>query len=190
MSIVFLATFERQVYELKKPTAEKILKIAKAVYKETFDQSEDSLRALNTPHIYSWESACSYHGYGLAEVALHQWREYFHQKYGYIVDNPQVGKEMIAAWSWGSLYDFKTSVKLVTGKKLSAKALIKHITRTPNGAIADSKKRMAARAVAKTKAAKLNATIELVHGKKQIANSEHGVAEMGEMYKKWYQRLR
>ncbi len=190
MSLVFLATFERQVYELKKPTTDKILKIAKSVYKEMFDQSTDSLRALNTPHIYSWDSACSYHGYGLAEVALHQWREYFHLKYGYIVDNPQVGKEMIEAWTWGSRYDFKTFVKKVTGKKLSAKALIKHITRSPEAAIRDAKKHMEAQAKAKTKSTKLNATIELVHGKKQISDNSNGVIVMCEVYKKWYSRLK
>jgi hypothetical protein len=190
MSIVFLARFERQVYELQKPTAEKILKIAKTVYRDIFDQSVDSLRALNTPHIYSWESTCSYHGYGLAQVALHQWREYFYQKYGYIVDNPSVGKEMKEAWSWGARYDFKTAVKKATGQKLSAKALIKYITRSPEATIREAKKRLKILEGVRSKAVKPDATIELVHGKKHIADSSNGVVEMGEIYKKWYSQLK
>ncbi len=190
MSVIFLATFERQVYELQKPTTEKILKIAKTVYRDKFDLATDSFRALNTPHIYSWESACAYHGYGLAIVALHQWREYFYQKYGYIVDNPQVGKEMKEAWSWGAKYDFKTSVKKATGKNLSAKTLIKYLTRTPEAAIREAQKRIKLLETVKTKPVKLNATIELVHGKKLIADNSKGIKEMSEEYKKWYSKLK
>ena len=190
MSVVFLATFERQVYELQKPTAEKILKIAKAVYRDIYDPSVDSLKVLNTPHLYAWEFSCSYHGYGLAQVALHQWREYFYKKYGFIVDNPLVGKEMTEAWSTGARYDFKTAVKRATGKTLSAKSLITHITCSPEMTIREAKKRLKMLEGIKTKAAKLNATIELVHGKKSITNNSNGIAEMGEVYKKWYQKLK
>src|SRR5215472_3877424 len=37
-----------------------------------------------------------------AELALEQWRDYFYEKYDYIVDNPSVGKEMREVWKLGS----------------------------------------------------------------------------------------
>jgi hypothetical protein len=188
MSIVFLAMFERQVYELKKPTAEKIVQVAKRVYREVFDQSVDSLRALNTPHIYSWDSACAYHGYGLARVALYQWRDYFYQKYGAIVDNKAIGREMKTAWSWGSRYDFKTAVQKVTGQKLSPKALIKHVTQSPEAKIREAKKYAGVPIVAKISSKKLDVTISLVHGNKVIADSTQGIDTMVATYARWYQK--
>ncbi|MFM2339700.1 MAG: oligoendopeptidase [Candidatus Parcubacteria bacterium] len=190
MSIIFMATFERRVYELKTPTADAIKRIAKQVYCEIFDHSVDSLRALNTPHIYAWESACSYHGYGLARVALYQWRTYFKKKYGSIVDNKAVGRELKAAWSWGARYDFKTAVRKVTGKPLSATSLIAEVTRTPKDIIREAKKysTQISKAVP-TNLQTVATTITLVHGKQKIADSSKGIPAMVKKYKSWYERL-
>jgi len=103
LGIVFVCQFEREVYELKNPTADKIIKLAKKNHRKFFDQDGDSLWALQIPHIYSWDSSCMYHGYGLAEVALAQWREYFYQKYNSIVDNKNIGREMATTWKWGAV---------------------------------------------------------------------------------------
>ncbi len=186
MPILFIAAFERAIYECKKLDAKQVLLIAKRTHREYFDQRESSLLALNTPHIYSWESACSYHGYGLAEVALHMWREYFYKKYGYIVDNKQVGKEMLQAWRVGSRYDFKTMVKNVTGKTLSAKALIRVIEESTSVHMKRVegylKRTPKAQKVALNK---LNATIRLVHGKKVVATSDIGYQAMVQKYQRW-----
>jgi oligoendopeptidase F len=190
MSIIFLSTFERQIYELKKPTTDKVLKIAKTVYKNHFDHTVDSLFALTKAHIYSWDSACSYHGYGLAEIALHQWRDYFHKKYGYIVDNGAIGKEMTEAWTWGARYDFKTALKKATGQKLSPNALIRFVMSEPEATIQEAKKRSKLMDQNKTKITKPNATIRLVHGKKLIADSSEGLEVMAKRYKEWFLKLR
>jgi hypothetical protein len=70
----------------------------------------------------------SYHGYGLAELAVYQWRDYFYKKYGYIVDNPNIGKEMQQVWKFGSRYTYKEFVKMMTGKKISADAYLRDTT--------------------------------------------------------------
>lgn len=189
MSVVFLSSFERHVYELKNPTAEQIVTIAQAVYREMYDHSGDSVLALTVPHIYSWDSACAYHGYGLAEVALYQWREYFYKKYGYIVDNVHVGREMMVAWSWGSKYDFATAVKKATGKTLNAKALIDHIMRSPKATIQKTTTHLRDMDKAKIKKVPLATTIELVHGKKVIAASTEGFEAMAKRYKEWFATL-
>lgn len=189
MSIIFIAEFERAVYELKTPTAEAIKKIATREYRRHYDQSSDSLRALNTPHIYAFESACAYHGYGLAEIVVSMWREYFYKKYGYIVDNKMIGKEMATVWAFGSRYDFKTAIKLAMNKKLSAGAYIRAIMKSPSVQLKVDKERLKATPLQRpTNLDSLKATISLVHGKKVISNSSHGFTSMIATYKSWLKR--
>lgn len=191
LSIIFVATFEREVYELKNPSTDQIIEIAKRNYRKFYDMSEDSLSALNVPHIYAWESSCSYHGYGLAEIALHQWREYFYKKYGYIVDNPQVGKEMRKVWQLGASKDFKDCVKIATGKKLSSSALIKEITLPTDKVIKLAKNKLQKMETIKkyNKPVNLKAKIKMVHGKKVIANNEISFEIMVEKYGVWLRKM-
>jgi oligoendopeptidase F len=191
LSIIFVSTFEKEVYELKAPTAENIIKIAKKNYKKFNDLSGDSLLALNIPHIYSWESSCSYHGYGMAQIALTQWRHYFYKKYGYIVDNPAVGIEMQKAWQWGASKSFDEATKIATGKKLSSQALIKEINQTPKQVINTAKLRIKKMESVRgyTKPVKLNAKISMVHGKKEISNNKASFEEMALKYGKWVKKM-
>jgi oligoendopeptidase F len=186
-SILFVANYEREIYETKNLTKEKVLAIAKKAYRKYFDRSEDSLYALNIPHIYSWESSGSYHGYGLAEMALSQWREYFYKKYGYIVDNPKVGEEMARVWKNGARYTFKEFVVRATGKKLSSAALLSDVTKSVDATLKDAKKKIARLESVKpyTKGVKLHASISMVHGKKKIATNQKSFEDMAETYKKW-----
>lgn len=191
MSIIFVCTFEREVYELNDPTAEKIVEIAKRNHLKFFDLKEGSLMALTIPHIYAWESTCAYHGYGLATIALSQWREYFYKKYGYIVDNPKVGKEMKATWQWGSSKSFAECVKEATGKKLSSQSLIRSITMSPAQVIKLAKKKLKTMESVKEykKEVDLKAEIKMVHGTKLIANNKKGFEVMAQKYAKWVKEL-
>ena len=186
-SIIFVSQFEREIYEEKNLTVEKVLSIAKKNYKKYFDMSVDSLSALNIPHIYSWESSASYHGYGLAELALYQWRDYFFKKYGYIVDNYQVGKEMAKVWKLGAAKKFKEFVIIATGKKLSADAFLKEVTLPADKVVKRAKERIKRLETVKaySKPVNLNATIRMVHGKEEIANNKKSFEDMALKYKKW-----
>jgi hypothetical protein len=86
--------FERALYELpeEEVTAENVLALADKVERKI--QGELSGRPLlSVPHILSDESAAYYHGYVLAEMAVHQTRQHFLGKYQEgIVDNPKVRK--------------------------------------------------------------------------------------------------
>ncbi len=187
LGLIFVSTFEREVYEEKEPTAKKILQIAKRNHRRFFDMEVDSLMALNTPHIYSWDSSCSYHGYALAKIALTQWRDYFYKKYEFIVDNPKVGKEMKVTWKWGAKYSFKDSVKLATGQKLSSKALIREMMMTPEQVIKRAKLRLKRMEQVKSsnKPIDLKADIKMVHGKEVIANNSSSFEKMAEKYSAW-----
>ncbi len=190
MGIIMISQFERAVYEEKNLTREKLIAIAKQMYQKHTDRSEDSVGLLDVPHIYSWESACSYHGYGLATLALSQWREYFFKKYDYIVDNPHVGKEMKQVWKYGATKSFSELVRIATGKKLSPTAYIKSALMTLPQIEKRAKKRIAIQSQVKQKVvpdAYLDAYIELVHGKQKIADSKKGYKKMTDTYAKWLQ---
>jgi Peptidase family M3 len=186
-SIMFVSAFECEIYESKNLTQAKVLAIAKSNYRKYFDMSADSLTALNTPHIYSWESSGAYHGYGLAELALTQWRTYFYKKYGYIVDNPNVGKEMKKVWQFGSKYTFNEFVVLATGNKLSAQPFLDEVTASVPQTIRNAKEKIKKlnRIKKYAKPVHLNAIIHMVHGKKEVANSKNGFENMAAKYKKW-----
>ncbi len=185
--ILSICNFEKEIYETKNLTKEKVLTIARKQHRRHYDMSEDSLSLLNVPHLYSWESAASYHGYGLADLALTQWRHYFYKKYGYIVDNPRVGKEMEKIWKLGARKTFKEFVVMATGEKLSAKALLKEMTASTPRILKEARAR-----VERLKKVKkhigpidLKASIRLVHGKQEIANNKKGFEAMAKKYKGW-----
>jgi predicted nucleic-acid-binding protein len=191
MSIIFVSNFEREIYEAKNLTSEKVQQIAKRLYKKYFDFTEDSLLALSIPHIYAWDSSAYYHGYGLSELAVFQWREYFYHKYGYIVDDPRVGQEMIEVWKLGSSKTFLEFVKLATKKKLSADSYLKVVNRSVEEKIKIAKKRIKRLATVPifNKKIDLKANIILVHGKKTITTNAHGFEKMAEDYSKWLKTM-
>lgn len=187
MAINAVMEFERRVYETTDLTSEKVIIIAKETYKKFWGLSGDSLVMLNIPHIYSWESSGYYHGYGLAELQVHQLREYFYKKYGYIVDNPNVGKEMKKVWKLGASRPSNEFIKLVTGKKISPDAYIRSVMLSDEQKIELAKQRIARLEKVKRykKKINLNGFVVLMHGKKKIADSKHGFEKMAEKYKKW-----
>ncbi len=185
MSIMMVMYFEKALYEEKNINIEKVRTIAKKVFLKYSDRSETSLSLLEIPHIYAWESACSYQGYGLAELALSQWREYFYKKYGYIVDNPNVGKEMARVWKLGASKTFPELVKIATGKKLTPVAYIRAVTGSISQKVSQAKKRIQDMEKIKsyTKEITFDATIRMVDGKKEIANNKKGFKHMSDVYK-------
>lgn len=187
--IIFVSTFEKEIYEEKRLTKERVINIARENHKKYYDMSADSLSVLNVPHIYSWESSGAYHGYGLAELALSQWRDYFYKKYGYIVDNPKVGQEMAKVWKLGARKTFNEFVKIATGKPLSSAAFTNDVTNNVMGILKIAKQRLKRMESVKpyNKKIDLNSTIRLVHGKKVIANNKKGFEKMVKDYKSWVQ---
>ncbi len=188
--IISIADFEREIYETKNLTPKKAKDIAKKVYHKYYDQSENSLNFLSVPHIYSWESSASYHNYGLAQIAVAQWRKYFYKKYGYIVDNPNVGKEMTKVWSFAASKTFNELVILATGKKISPDALLEDLTATTEKIMSSGKKRIQILNKIKKQEGtiNLNTKIKMVSGKEVIATNNKSFEDMAETYKKWLRK--
>lgn len=187
MGIMSVCVFEKSIYEEKNLTPEKVLTIARSVSKKYGDKSESSLTLLNIPHIYSWDSSCSYQAYGLAQLGLQQWREYFFKKYGYIVDNPQIGKEMKKVWAFGSSKTFPELIKIATGKKLSATPYIKAVTRSISTTMKLAKERIStlAKKPYYTKPVDMNVVIKMVSGKDVIATNKKSFEDMARTYAAW-----
>ena len=185
--VIGISDFERNIYEEKNLTREKVKSIAKRLYKKYGDYSENSLGYLNVPHIYSWESSGSYHGYGLAEIALKQWMNYFYKKYGYIVDNPKVGQEMAKVWKLGASKTFKEFVPLAVGQKLNAKAILDDMTASAGAIIKKEMKKVECLKKVRSLSGpvRLNAIIRMVEGKKKIADNRKSFEDMAKRYKKW-----
>lgn len=191
MGMLFVSTFEKEIYECKKLSHKFVIEAAKKVSKKYMDFSNDSLRVLNVPHIYSWESSAYYHGYALAQLGVEQWRDYFYKKYGHIVDNPKIGKEMVKVWKYGSLYPSKEFIKMATGSPLSPDAFIENVTQSMESLIAKAKEKIEhlKKVPELKKAIKLNAKIIMVHGKKKIADNSKSFEDMDMKYRKWLKTL-
>lgn len=185
--ITMVMDFERRIYESVDLTPDAVLEIARETHLKYSDAAESSLWLLQVPHIYSWESACSYQGYGLAQIGVAQWREYFYKKYGYIVDNKNVGKEMKKMWKLGCSESFAFCIEKATSKRLSPAAYIKQITKPVDSRIAAAKKRIKKLESVKTynKMIDLGASIKMVHGKETIATNKKGFDNMCETYAAW-----
>jgi len=125
-SMLAVPYFEKALYEMPEDqlTPENVLALADKIELEI--QGGPSGRPLmSVPHILSDESSCYYHGYVLAEMSVQQTRAHFMKKYGYIVDNPQVGKDLTEAyWKPGNGEAFLDLVERLTGSPLSGDAWV------------------------------------------------------------------
>ena len=186
-SIMMVSEFEKRVYEEQNLTSNKVVEIAKEVNQKYSDFSEDSFWVLSVPHIYDWESSAYYHSYGLAILALDQWRQYFYNKYGYIVDNPNVGYEMAKVWELGSSKSFPEFVRIATGKNLSPDAFIDNVTMGIEKYLDRAKKRIEKmKSILEiTRPVRLNAEIRMVHGKELIADNSVSFEDMARKYGEW-----
>src|SRR5439155_6272215 len=77
--------FEKELYELTEQdlTPKNVLAIAKDVEERMQFMERSPRPSLAVPHVLAGESSAYYHGYMLAEMAVHQTREYFLEKFGY-----------------------------------------------------------------------------------------------------------
>lgn len=189
--------FERRLYELPEDdlTPEKVLELAAQV--ELDIQGMRAARPLmSVPHILSDESAAYYHGYVLAEMSVHQTRKYFEEKYGYIVDNPNVGKDLAEVyWKPGNSSKFLDLVEELTGSPLSANAWVSKL-QTSVEDVKRSEKIAYDEAVAQGPKFPSGASVDLqmrvllVHGDAVIADSDNGgLASACAVYKQWISTL-
>jgi hypothetical protein len=128
----------------------------------------------------------------LAELGVSQWRAYFFKKYGYIVDNPNVGKELKKIWAYASLYPAKKLIKMATGKPLTPDAYLKDITRSLDEVLSGARKKIERmkKVPPFRKPVDLDGKILLVHGTKKIADNSKSFEDMDMKYRKWLRTVK
>ncbi|KAG2489329.1 hypothetical protein HYH03_012161 [Edaphochlamys debaryana] len=192
-AMIAVPYFEKALYELPESelTVERLLSLADEV--ETRVQGGLSPRPLlSVPHPLSDESSCYYHGYVLAEMAVKQTRAHFLSKYGKIVDNDHIGKELTEGyWRPGNGAAFLDLVAQVTGKPLAADDWVHDLQRPLEAVLkeeeADYKAAIAAGpAIKPGQPFDLGMRVRLVHGDELISDSaEGGLAAACDKFKAW-----
>jgi len=134
--------FEKALYELpeEEMTSERIQSLADEI-EQKIQGGLSPRPLLSVPHLVSDEASCYYQGYTLAEMSVHQTRAYFKKKYGYIVDNPNVGPTLTKSyWECGNSRLFLDLVRELTGKDLSGEDWTDSLKETTEDRITREKK--------------------------------------------------
>lgn len=188
-SILVVPVFERALYRLSdvELTAERILSLARETEKRVL-LTEGRRPILAIPHLLSQESAASYQGYLLAEMAVAQTRDWFFRTEGFLCDNPRVGPLLAEHyWAPGNSKTHGQTLLSLTGQAFSGRALAERVNRTADQVWAEDQKRMAdaARRPAPRGAASLEAVIRVVDGAETAADNSGGDEALGRRFEAW-----
>jgi hypothetical protein len=170
---------ERMIYELADAelTPDTVLRRAREIERDLLFLSASPRPTLSIPHLISGESSAYYHGYVLAEMAVEQTRAFFLKRDGHLVDNPRVGPDLAEHyWKPGNARPFFSLVESLTGKTLSADALVAECARDVSEALSDADRALARekQIPRSTAPVDLDARIALIHGDEEIASNRRG----------------
>jgi Zn-dependent oligopeptidase len=144
--------------------------------------------ALVVPHLLAAESSAYCHGYVLAEMAVSQTRAYFLSKYGYILDNPNVGRELTEHyWKEGNSRSFQDYIEGLTGKPFSAAAKAAEMQKTYAELIQLSKKSIELEVTIPkcSDPIALDAHIRIIHGDEEVANTQESFEAFERSFLSW-----
>jgi len=174
--ILVVPYFERALYQLEETdlTTEKITTLARETERKILGLAVGPRPLLAIPHLLSDESACSYQGYLLANMAVYQTRAYFIKKFDYITDNPEVGP-LLAKYYWnpGNSISHDASIRSLTGEGFNAKYLADDCNLSSEEAWLREQKSIASvKTRSRPDIVPLNAHIRIVDGEQLIASNE------------------
>jgi len=169
---------ERAIYEIPDDelTAERVIKEIRAVENRLLGDTA-ARPALSVPHLLAGESSAYYHGYVLALMGVHQTRDYFEKRDGHLMDNPKIGPDLQRVyWQPGNSMRFPDFIERLTGQHVSAGALARAASRTPDEAVADARTQLERAESIPTFDGDiaLGGTISVAHGNETIASTESG----------------
>jgi len=130
------------------------------------------------PHLLSDEASCYYHGYVLAEMAVHQTRAFLTKRDGALVDNPKVGPTLRDAyWRPGNSEAFLDLVARLTGAPLTGDAWVAMLEQDVEELLAEERAAYDAAAAAKAASTAcpsvdLDMRIKIVDGDAIIADTD------------------
>lgn len=181
-SILVVPYFERALYEMNDDdlVAENITRLARKSEKKILGLTCSPRPLLAIPHLLSDESACSYQGYLLANMAVYQTRAYFMTKFGYLSDNPEIGPLLAKHyWNPGNSISHDASIKSLTGEGFNAKYLADICNLSVDDAWEQELSKMEKLAQRpEIDPADLNARIKVVDGNEILAESNVSLSQM------------
>jgi hypothetical protein len=192
-SIAVVPYFESALYALGESdlTPERVLALARDTERRVLGV-ESPRPLLAIPHLLNQESAASYQGYLLAQMAVAQTRAFFLREHGYLTDNPAVGPALSAHyWEPGNSVDHREMLRGLTGEAFSARSLAADVSATADEARAAAEASMraaAARRYPEPRRGSLDATIRIVHGTAVLADNRDGEAAMCDGFEDWIRR--
>ena len=187
--LLVVPVFERALYRLADDelTNERILTLARDTEKLIFG-TEGTRPLLAVPHLLNQESAASYQGYLLAEMAVAQTRAWFLERFGYIADNPEVGPLLARHyWNPGNAATLDACLKSLTGQGFSGRPLAAECAKTAAEAWSTAQASMEA---ARTRAygdpnRGLDADVRIVDGLSTVAENQLGDEALGRAFEAW-----
>ena len=189
--ILVVPYFERALYELPEARLEPdtVLALARDCERRILRVEGSPRPLLAIPHLLNQESAASYHGYLLAEMAVHQTRAHFLKTFGHLTDNPAIGPLLSRHyWEPGNSLTHDETLRSLTGEGFSARYLSEACNATPEEAWQQAQACMAAAARRPAPAgepAPLDATIRIVHGAELIADNRDSDRAMFDRFEAW-----
>jgi hypothetical protein len=175
---------EKAIYEMSEAslTADNVIKSLRAIETELQFLNAGTRPVLSVPHLLSGESSAYYHGYVLAEMAVHQTRRFFEKRDGRLVDNPSIGRDLAEHyWKPGNARTFPEMIQGLTGEPFGAGATVEMVSKPLSEALAEveiAARRHDSDSSGSSSGPKikveLDATIRIAHGDELIASNEKG----------------
>ena len=190
-SILVVPYFERAMYQMADDelTPDAVLTLARATELRILGVAVGPRPLLAIPHLLNQESAASYHGYLLANMAVYQTRAYFERTYGYLTDNPAIGPALSQHyWAKGNSVSHNDTLVSLTGEPFNAKYLADTCNQTVDEAWTEAQAKMTAataRSYPPAPAPDLDATIRIVHGAELIADNSESDQAMCQQFERW-----
>ncbi|WP_429195024.1 M3 family metallopeptidase [Aeromonas veronii] len=190
--IALVAYFERDLYAMDEAerTPEAVLALARQ-WERKIVGVESPRPLLAIPHLLNQESACAYHGYLLALMAVEQTRAYFLKRDGYLTDNPRIGPDLAAHyWGPGNGMSHDETLRSLTGEGFSAVPLAEACNLSAGEAWQQAQACMAAaqQRPAAGEGSSLDAQIRVVHGAELIADNSESETRMLADFEAWITR--
>lgn len=188
--ILVVPYFERALYALSDAElgSERVLALARESELRILG-AESSRPLLAIPHLLNQEAAATYHGYLLANMAVYQTRAWFLETYGFIADNPEVGRLLAEKyWAPGNSLTHDQGLRGLTGEGFSPRYLAEACNATAGEAWEAAEEAIAASYARSYPAAfpdSLDAEIAVVHGAETMADNSSSEAKMCADFAAW-----
>ncbi|MGL6006633.1 M3 family metallopeptidase [Aeromonas sobria] len=190
--IALVAYFERDLYAMDEAerTPDAVLALARQ-WERKIVGVESPRPLLAIPHLLNQESACAYHGYLLALMAVEQTRAYFLKRDGYLTDNPRIGPDLAAHyWGPGNGMSHDETLRSLTGEGFSAVPLAEacNLSAADSWQLAQASMAAAQQRPAAGEGTPLDAHIRVVHGAELIADNSESETRMLADFEAWITR--